>query len=217
MLNREWRPEDGEPVRSFSRAHFGKHIVLFPSQKNNKQIICESRHEAAYCIYLETDKDVKSYFHQPVTTEIRLAKKKTHYTPDFFVRCHYHEDYFAEIKPSFDVCTQEYLDVLQTFEKIAKKLKYGFQKVDDRDTQQKPRHFNLKTLYLRSLHITETEYNYFIEHTRNYLPLTLGELLHQSAAPPMAAVAKAILRGDIWMDLNKPLNLHTLLRIEALL
>lgn len=217
MLNREWRPEDGEPVRSFNRAHFGRHIVLFPSQKNQKQIICESRHEAAYCIYLETDKDVKSYFLQPVTTEICLGRKKTHYTPDFFVRCHCHEDYFAEVKPSFDVCPHEYLDVLQAFEKIAKKLKYGFQKVDDRQIQQKPKHFNLKTLYLRSLHTSDKQYNYFIEPIRNNLPLTLGELLHQSAAPPMTVVAKAILRGDIWMDLNKPLNLRTLLRLETAL
>lgn len=214
MLNREWRPEDGEPVRSFSRAHFGKHIVLFPSQKNNKQLICESRHEAAYCIYLETDKDVKSYFLQPVKTEIRVGKKKTQYTPDFFVRCHYHEDYFAEVKPNFDVCPQEYLDALQAFKKMAEKLHYGFQRVDDRQIQQKPKHFNLKTLYLRSLQTSDTEYHYFIEHTRNNVSLTLGELLTQPAAPSMAVVARAILRGDIWMDLNKPLNLRTLLHIE---
>lgn len=214
MLDREWRPEDGEPVRSFRRAHFGKHIVLFPSQKNNKQIICESRHEAAYCIYLETDKDVKSYFQQPVTAEIRLGRKKTQYTPDFFVRSHYHEDYFAEVKPSFDVIPQEYVDVLQAFETMAKKLKYGFRKIDDREIQQNPKHSNLKTLYLRSLHTSDNQYNYFIELIRNNLPLTLGELLHQSVAPPMAVVAKAILRGDIWIDLNKPLSLRTLLRIE---
>jgi len=211
MLNRAWSPEAGGPVRSFSRSHFGKHIVLFPSQKNNKQIICESRLEADYCVFLEFDRNVKSYFQQPVTAHLGTGRKKTYYTPDFFIRTYDHFDYFAEVKHSFSHCLPAYLETLQRFEKLAITLKYDFYRIESSNIQQRPMSDTMQTLYLRSLHTTPLEYAYLINEISNKTTLTLRELLNQTGAPSMKAIAKAVLQGKIWIDLNKPINLNTTL------
>jgi hypothetical protein len=211
MLNREWSPEDGEPVRNYNHSHYGKHIVFFPSQKNSKQIICESRHEADYCVVLELDKNVRTYFLQPVTADFRYGRKTIHYTPDFFVRTHDHTDYFSEVKPTFDPCSPGYLQILHLFEKQARKFHYGFLKIEDSPPEQLTRKSTLQTLYLRSLQATEIEYQYLVNEIQGKSSLTIGELLMQSDPPSMRAIAKAIIQGVIWIDLKKPLNLNTLL------
>ncbi|WP_322616779.1 hypothetical protein [Pseudomonas sp. BIC9C] len=211
MLNRAWSPEAGGPTRSFSRSHFGKHIVLFPSHKNKIQIICESRLEADYCIRLEFDNNVKRYFPQPVTTKFWVTGKVIHYTPDFFVRTHDHTDYFAEVKPSLSYCTSEYLDTLLLFNKLAKKLNYNFVKIEGNLIQQKPMKTTLQTLYFRSLHTHLLEYEYLLQQINQKTSLTLRELLNQPAPPSMRAIAKAIVEGYIRIDLNKTLTLNSTL------
>jgi len=214
MLTHSWTPETSEPARNFSRSHYGRHIVYFPSLKNNKQLICESRLEADYCVQLEHDKNVRVYFPQPVTHELNSFNRKVKYTPDFFVRTEDGDDYFVEVKPNFSSCSEQYQETLDLFELSAAKFNYSFRRSDCKMIRSNPLTATLNTLYFKSQHTTNLEYDYLLSLITARHLFTLAGLLALPLPPSPRAIARAIFLGDIAMKLDEPLTLTTELSAE---
>jgi hypothetical protein len=209
MLNRIWNPTKNEPTRNLNYCHYGRHIVFFPSKKNNKQIICESHLEATYCVMLEHDKHVKHYYPQPVTSSFISIDRQIKYTPDFFVTTHDQVDYFVEVKNNFDLCSASYMKRLQNFEQLAAHYHYDFHKIDQQTIYQDTCLPTICSLYFKSLHVSPSEYYNLLRATAALCEYTMIELLQLPSPASVRAIAHALFVGDLHANLNQPLTLQT--------
>ena len=62
-----YNPAEDDLARIIKKGRMGVHIVYFPSIKNSRVVVCESKLEAEFCQWLEFDPDIVSYSPQPIT------------------------------------------------------------------------------------------------------------------------------------------------------
>ncbi|MBU2812717.1 hypothetical protein HF669_15490 [Acidithiobacillus thiooxidans] len=131
-------------VRKLRKGLPGKKIIFFPSLKNNGLIPCESRLEAAFCLFLERDRAIQRYRSQPVTIDFGPKGK---YTSDFaFLRT---DDAIElrEIKFSGAMKDPNIINLYSMIKDALDHLNIGFSVETEEMIYQAPRLGNLKYLY----------------------------------------------------------------------
>ncbi len=157
LLNKESLKGVLQGNRKLWKGVTGKRIVFFPSIKNNAQMPCESRLEAANCIDLEFNNEVRSYRTQPFT--IKLNKKDT-YTPDTLHIDHLGSLTVREVKFSGALQCNELRIRLAKINSIFLKHGISFVVLTEKQLQTSPHVENRKFLYRCShLHFHDFQLN----------------------------------------------------------
>lgn len=140
-----------------------KNIVRFPAIKANggKTILVESILESKYCLHLEFDSTVETYFPQPKTFAIPSESEKNRYTPDFEVHYMCGQRKYVEVKPLHRASSEHYQLLLSRFELSIEKTLTKFLLVNEAEILKQPLLSNYEKLYqyrkrptinMRSLH-----------------------------------------------------------------
>lgn len=142
------RPSMNAPARKLRRSAV-KNIVRFPPVKANggKSILVESILESKYCLYLEFDSSVETYFPQPQTFTFSVGTELRNYTPDFEVRYVSGGRKYVEVKPSERAKNEYYQELFSSFELSLKNSDAGFLLVDEMEIYQRPLLSNYEKLY----------------------------------------------------------------------
>ncbi|WP_416311297.1 TnsA endonuclease N-terminal domain-containing protein [Pseudomonas sp. W03] len=200
-------------ARNVARYHYGKNVVLFPSRKNNCQVICESMLEADYCILLEYDTQVLKYQSQPETLTLIDFGEKLIYTPDFSVEAN-EELFYVEVKPDRYGLPPKYHRKLRAAEQLLRDRGSTLRLLDSSDIRTHNKLCNLRILYSRSFNTSPEEYTYLVSRTQFLQKhLTLAALLQQLPAVSCSAKYLAIFNGIFGADLNRPLTQDTVLEV----
>lgn len=201
-------------ARDINRSRVGLHIVFFPSVKNSRVIVCESQLEADFCQLLEFDPDVISYTPQPITISVWFNNSLREYTPAFQVTYKLKSDGFFEVKPLTIESWDEYMDLMRHVEAHFMEQKHQFTLMKDSDIRVEPFLGNLKYLYSKIHRVSKYELEYLLEFMRQ-LGGEAGyeELLEMEGAPTIGAIAKAVFERKIELDITKPFDHETRLRL----
>lgn len=144
-------PRDIKSVRS------GFRTVLFPSRKQNRCLICESRNESNFALILEQNPLVISAVEQPFTVKLPVGKRQSKYTPDFLV------DYKLQPSEVFEVKPDSWIDCSVTVEKMNvaddyfRRIGLSFRVVSTSQFGGPNFLYNLKYIYPRIGFVTRSE------------------------------------------------------------
>lgn len=137
------------PARKIQKSAV-KNIVRFPSIKANdgKTILVESILESKYCLHLEFDTEVETYFPQPRKFEVPDNDGKSSiYTPDFEVIYNSGIRKYVEVKPSEYAQTEHYQSLFSRFNNFLNDTNTDFLIVSEIEIYQQPLLSNYEKLY----------------------------------------------------------------------
>ena len=137
------------PARKIQKSAV-KNIVRFPSIKANdgKTILVESILESKYCLHLEFDTEVETYFPQPRKFEVPDNDGGCSiYTPDFEVIYTSGIRKYVEIKPSEYAQTEHYQSLFSRFNNFLNNTNTDFLIVSEIEIYQQPLLSNYEKLY----------------------------------------------------------------------
>ncbi len=139
-----------EPSRKLKKSAV-KNIVRFPSIKANggKNILVESILESKYCLHLEFNPDIETYFPQPRRFRIISDLGEAEYTPDFEICYSSGIRYYIEIKPRKHINTKHYLRLFSDFDSMLKAQNSNtkFDVIDESFIYEQPKLSNYEKLY----------------------------------------------------------------------
>ncbi|UUA74456.1 Tn7 transposase TnsA N-terminal domain-containing protein [Cellvibrio sp. QJXJ] len=126
-----------------------KNIVRFPAIKANggKTILVESVLESKYCLHLEFDSTVETYFPQPKTFAIPGESEQNRYTPDFEVHYTCGQRKYVEVKPFNRASSEHYQLLFSRFELSLEKTLTKFLLVNEAEILRQPLLSNYEKLY----------------------------------------------------------------------
>ena len=212
---KSYSPAEEDLARNIKRGRKGVHIVYFPSFKNSRVIVCESKLEAEFCQLLEFDPQVISYTPQPITISIWVNGVLTDYTPDFNVNYILKPDSYFEVKPSTVSSWDEYMVLMKHAKQHFAEKKQEFELVVDTDIRKEPFLGNLKFLYSKIHRVSLIEINYLINVMKRFGgEIGYDKLLELDNAPSLGALANAIYSRQIEIDLTKKFDQDTKLRLR---
>lgn len=136
------------PARKLKKSAV-KNIVRFPSIKANggKSILVESILESKYCLHLEFDSSVKTYFPQPRTFSLSVNGEQCTYTPDFEVHYVSGVRKYVEVKPLERAYREHYQALFYSFENSLETRDADFLLVDEIEIYRQPLLSNYEKLY----------------------------------------------------------------------
>ncbi len=200
-------PKLNPPSRNIKNGHFGKHIVYFPSLKNSRQIVCESKLEADFCLLLEFDQSIISYHPQPITISTVVGDTRKRYTPDFLIKRRYQKDLYVEIKPDAQLLTNDYLEHILQARRQFRKRGANFLLIDAKKIRTHHKLNNLRTIYSRIHNTTKLEDDYLQDYLKETLfPCSIKRLVSNPNAPTLNAILKAIFTHKLYMNLDEPIS-----------
>lgn len=200
---RPYNPPDENLARNIRKGRAGVHIVYFPSIKNSRVIVCESKLEADFCQHLEYDIDVVSYTPQPITIKLLVEAREVAYTPDFQVSYRYRPDEFKEVKPESVTSWDAYMELMQTANNHFRHQGLFFEMKTDTDIRREPFLSNLKYFYSKLTHVSEGECSYLLEVLGKMGGIsTYGALLDHHQPPSIGSISKMLYARKIQIDLS---------------
>lgn len=136
------------PARKLGKSK-RKNIMRFPPTKTNggKSILVESILESDYCLHLEFDPCVRTYFPQPKKFKIPCDGEIITYTPDFEVHYISGARSYIEVKPSKKASLENYQLIFSRFELMLQNTNFSFMVVDENDIYPEPLFSNYYKLY----------------------------------------------------------------------
>lgn len=137
------------PARKIQKSAV-KNIVRFPSIKANdgKTILVESILESKYCLHLEFDTEVETYFPQPRKFEVPDNDGECIiYTPDFEILYTSGVSKYVEVKPSEYSQTEHYQSLFSRFNNFLNGTNTDFLIVSEIEIYQQPLLSNYEKLY----------------------------------------------------------------------
>jgi hypothetical protein len=136
------------PARKLKKSAV-KNIVRFPPIKANggKTILVESLLESKYCLHLEFDPSVETYFPQPHTFNISGDDGENIYTPDFEVHYFSRTRKYVEVKPLKRSQSEHYQSLFSRFEESLENTDAGFLLINEIEIYRQPLLSNYEKLY----------------------------------------------------------------------
>ncbi|WP_439253906.1 hypothetical protein [Pseudomonas monteilii] len=199
-------PQFSEPT---APSHYGKHLVFFPSRKNNCQLACNSLLESDYCIILEADPCVIRYINGLVPINLADEGLNADYTPDFLVETQ-EEMYYTEVKLDFATISTKVEEKLFVARKKFQKSGIALKFADERSIRNGYCFQNQKFLYMNSFNVSPDEHGLLLhEITTLHFPMTLGEIL-KTTVVSSRAYYKSMFEGVLTFDHDRKLELNTL-------
>ncbi|MEQ1068036.1 hypothetical protein [Acinetobacter lwoffii] len=138
----------GSPARKIQKSAV-KNIVRFPCIKANegRTILVESILESKYCLHLEFNADVKTYFPQPKKFDVPGHDSSSTYTPDFEIIYHSGAKAYVEVKPSEHAQSEHYQSLFSRFSLLLDGSNTDFFTVSEIEIYQQPLLSNYEKLY----------------------------------------------------------------------
>ena len=204
-----------QPVRKLGKGRPGKQIVHFPSLKNQGVVVCESRLEADFCLWLEYDKDVVSYRPQPETVSLIVDDEAHWYTPDVLATSFTGATKMWEVKPQGVYRWPAYLRKMVAAHEYFARRRQDFELVTDQVIRCQPRLRNLRWLYAQA-HMVDPRATHHLWDSLQGLaePVTLGHLLNQAVPVSIRAIAQAVFRRQLAINLGEVWGPHSVLTIK---
>ena len=136
------------PARKLKKSAV-KNICLFPATKSmdGRPILVESILEMKYCLHLEFDEQVKSYFGQPQTFRLVFDDQEFSYTPDFKVNLVGGDVLYVEIKPSHRASKDRNKKLFELFRAYCRQAGCKFLVVDETTIHSQPLLSNFEKLF----------------------------------------------------------------------
>ena len=215
MENTPYKPPHENLARQIKRGRVGVHVVDFPSIKNSRVIVCESKLEADFCQLLEFDPDVVSYTPQPQTLALYVDGVLTRYTPDFQVTYRFRPDCFFEIKPDEVMFWDDYQLLMAAAAQHFSDMGNSFSLMLGSSIRKEPLLSNLKYLYSKLHRVSDQEYQYLLDHlNRSGGQVLYAELLEMPNPPSIGAIAKAVYNRTVEVDLHLVLDSDAVLCLK---
>lgn len=209
------RIDQDVPARTLGRGRPGKQIVHFPSLKNEGVIVCESRLEADFCLWLEYDRDVVSYRPQPETVSLIVDDKAYRYTPDVLAISFTGVEKIWEVKPHGVYRWPAYLRKMIVAEEYFAAQGRDFELVTDSVIRCQPSLRNLRWLYAQAHAIDPRAIPHLWDSLQGLTgPVTLGRLLNQAVPVSVRAIAHAVFQGQLAINLGEVWGPHSVLTIQ---
>jgi len=206
----EWLNGPRTPVRALRRSHPGYHRIYFPSQKNHRNILCEGKLEAAYCVWLEWDADVIAYASQPHTFRWNADGQALRYTPDFFVQHQDSANHFTEVKYDFVLLAESYKEKLANFQQLCDSMHTVLKLADRQQLTESSKFHTLRYLYFRSLGISQREQDYLSEYLNHCgASFSLRAILGTPSSPTPRSICHQLFKGQLLANLDDILTLDT--------
>ena len=204
------------PARKLGKGRPGKQIVHFPSLKNQGVVVCESRLEADFCLWLEYDKDVVSYRPQPETVFLIVDDKAHRYTPDVLAISFTGVEKIWEIKPQGVYRWPTFLRKMVAAHDYFAIRGQDFELVTDSVIRCQPSLRNLRWLYAQA-HVVDPRASRHLWDSLQGLtgPVTLGHLLEQAVPVSIRAIAHAVFQGQLAINLGEVWGPHSVLTIQG--
>lgn len=203
-----------QPVRTIGRGRPGQQTVHFPSLKNRGVVVCESRLEADFCLWLEYDAEVVSYQPQPKTVPLFVDDATYRYTPDFLAVYFTGEEKAWEVKPRGVYQWPAYLRKIAAAKEYFAAQGQRFELITDETIRRQPHLRSLRWLYAHA-HCVSPRACRDVGDCLNAMggASTLGCLLEQAAPVSLGAIAEAIFSGHLQIDLETPLGPQSTLTV----
>lgn len=197
-------------VRNVAKSNgYGKHLLFFPSRKTHVQAVCHSVLEADYCVHLEYDPAVVSYYSQPGVLHLEINGRLRKYRPDFRIDTVDHHHY-TEVKLSFEDLSPRVLATLRKAQALLSEQGSYLTFADARSIRRTERLRNLKFLYFHSFNVGADEFGGCLRMLSNLdFPITLRQLLTHPAEVRERAIYRAIFERVLTFDLYQRLTLDT--------
>jgi hypothetical protein len=210
QLTRE-RADGSVPARQLGRGRPGKHIVHFPSLKNEGVIVCESRLEADFCLWLEYDKNVATYRPQPDPARLVVNESRVRYTPDFLSTSLTGAEKLWEIKPRGVYQWPAYLRKMAEASTHYRAQGRDFELVTDVVIRRDPHLRNLRWLYAQA-HVVDPRESAHLWDILDQMeePVTLGRLFQQPVPVGIRAIAGAVFHGELEINMAEPIGPRSL-------
>lgn len=196
-----------------------KVIGKFPSIKCGKMVWWESQLERDFLYLIEIDPDVLSYEEQPLKIEYFSDGKVHKYTPDFRV-IRTDRKQIVEVKDAKKAKKEEYVELFRRIGPICAREGYEFIVATDREIRIQPRLKNIKFLYKYAKTPITTAHQILLYTVfGDKETLTLGEIIRGFASKGFraATVYASIFRGILSIDLSRPINPETEVRLSLML
>jgi hypothetical protein len=197
------------PRRPLQTAYYGKHLIFFPSRKNQQALVCHSALEADYCVLLEYDTAVIRYESQPGPFEVNVAARPRQYSPDFFVETT-ESAYYTEVKADFHKLSSRVGLKLEAAQQqfLCQGVTLAF--ADLESIRQNPKLSNLRFLYLHSFNVGDDEYGACLRFLSKLpYPINLRQILDHHEGVRERAIYRALFCRRIAFDLTRRLSLET--------
>lgn len=208
------------PARKIKKSAV-KNVVRFAPIKSNdgKSILVESILEAKYCLHLEFDPTVLSYFPQPKSFSLSHDDGFTKYTPDFEVVKLDGRVVYDEVKPKHRSQSEHFESLFQRFERSLLGTNAEFNLVSELEIEIEPLLSNYEKLYRfrKRPEIDSEQLHHFASINRS--PIILKNLISSvenevSLRQVYSWIAKEYLKFDIhsvelnlgsevWFDVRK--------------
>lgn len=208
-------PESLQPVRGLRKGGPGKQIVHFPSLKNEGVVVCESKLEADFCLWMEYSEKVISYQPQPERFEFVMDGGVYSYTPDFLANLFTGQKAYWEVKHESIKSDHDYLEKFSMARQHVASRGCKLELATSAAIQKKPQIDTLRMLYARA-HVTQ-------DSARNYLAdclakiggtSTWGTLCALEVAPSLSALATMLFRHDVDVDLGTRFGRNTRIALK---
>jgi hypothetical protein len=207
-------PENNEPVRKLQKGRMGTHIVHFPSIKNGRSVVCESRMEADFLVILEFDPNIVSYRAQPERIELVVNGAVITYVPDFLSTDFKQQKKYWEIKSDsrrMDTSTMERLNAARDL-LISRGDEYEI--AWESEIRATPRLSVLQVLYRAAHTATPVSMDYLRETLSGFNgEATYGQLRKLEVPPSIAAIGRMALGGSLKVSMDQPFGLETILSL----
>lgn len=206
QLTRE-RDDGFVPARHLSRGRPGKQIVHFPSLKNEGVVVCESRLEADFCLWLEYDKGVVTYQPQPCQARLLVDGNFHAYTPDFLSTSLTGGRKLWEVKPDGVCRWPAYLRKMIVAAAHFRAQGQDFELVTSVVIRRDPELRNLHWLYAQA-HVVDPRESAHLWDILGQMgePTTLGCLCQQPVPVSIRAIARAVFCGELQINMAEPVG-----------
>lgn len=174
----------------------------YPSTKNRRSVPFESPLEKDACLLFEFSRGVASYReYQELTCYYDGTKEKKYY-PDYVVTLSSGDEWFVEVKPSFEMqkraIRRRFALIEEHFQRIGQKLRV----LTDTEIRREPRFSHLQQLsYYRPRHPTEIT-PHMLELVQQFTSASYHRAASFFGGEP--ALRKLIAAGHLGCDLNVP-------------
>lgn len=192
--------------------------IKYPSWKARRMVQCESKHELAACLILDTDVSVDSFQEQPCRISYQTPIRTFAHYPDFLVHKKDGKKELWEVKDESEVVKKDIRFRSAVMSCLLKEYGYQYHLVSSKELKENPRADNSRLLLKFGRNeISEIESEYLLEYFVSKKVKHWGEFEpYGERLKDRAVLCRLILDGIVSFDSHSLIEASTKLWIASL-